>query len=121
MADGGGQIPWMFLVAMLLLVLLAEGWLWWWLIRVMPRIREPRTRYDQLVYRNGALGWGGGMGGMMIAWSFWDHAVVAHASARGVLLRLTFEIVFGVPLWLWAGHIWGRAMAATLGVRDDAG
>ena len=93
-ASGPGGLA----IAILLLLFLIIGWGWWWVARNGARMRNPGTPYEQLVYRHGALQWGIGMWVAMVAWSVWDHAIVAREPWRAVLFRLAFSAVVALSL-----------------------
>ena len=109
-----------FLLALLAVAVAFFGYCWWWCHREWFRIwRAPQTAYEQIVYRQGARGWGLMMWlAMAIAFPLYD-SVRAHHALKGILLYVGFRAILEFPMSLWFGYWWGRAMAAVFGVKDS--
>jgi hypothetical protein len=79
------------------------------------RPRDARESKATIIYVHGVRGFGLAMGVAMTVWlGLKDAAPLTFASfaVSDIWLRLTTAALINVPLGLWAGYAWGRAMAS---------
>ena len=97
------------------------GYFWWWCYRAWSRIwSAPQNAFENIVFRQGARGWGLMMW-LALAILFPLHdALRAHHSMKRIAIQIGIGAVLGFPMYLWFGYWWGRGMAAFFGVKDSA-
>ena len=77
--------------------------------------RRATTPWARLVYVFGVRGFGLG-GGLLFSVLFSRYRAEGQIQLATWALQASLYFLIALPLWLWAGYLWGRSMAAALKV-----